>query len=121
MVCSPRLRVTPRPVEVTVLREECAASLTVSIAASPARCTFSPPPAREARGGEGAGVGGGSAHSVTERERESAGPTPTPPHPPPPLRGGRGADRARGEAALNSSSVGRNPASVLPAPVGAIK
>src|SRR2546421_3179779 len=35
-------------------------------------------------------------------------------------RGGRGADGALGEDALSSTSVGRNPANVLPAPVGAI-
>ncbi|MGB9115790.1 MAG: hypothetical protein WCC91_10975, partial [Bradyrhizobium sp.] len=34
--------------------------------------SFSPPPAREARGGEGSGVGGASADSVPEREREFA-------------------------------------------------
>src|SRR6266403_1756523 len=51
----------------------------------------SPPPAREARGGEGSGVGGGAANSVPERERELAEPPPTP-DPSPPLRGGRGAD-----------------------------
>src|SRR6266478_6350349 len=54
--------------------------------------SFSPPPAREARGGEGAGVGGASANSVPERERELAEPPPTP-DPSPPLRGGGGADR----------------------------
>jgi len=54
--------------------------------------SFSPPPAREARGGEGSGVGGASANSVPERERELAEPPPTP-DPSPPLRGGRGADR----------------------------
>src|SRR5437899_41400 len=54
--------------------------------------SFSPPPAREARGGEGSGVGGASANSVPERQRELAEPPPTP-DPSPPLRGGRGADR----------------------------
>ena len=38
----------------------------------------------------------------------------------PPLRGGRGEARTADDRALNSTSVGRNPASVLPAPVGAI-
>ena len=54
--------------------------------------SFSPPPAREARGGEGSGVGGGAANSVPEGERELAEPPPTP-DPSPPLRGGRGAER----------------------------
>ncbi len=35
-------------------------------------------------------------------------------------RGGEGVLTTRGEASYNSTSVGRNPASVLPAPVGAI-
>ena len=69
-------------------------------------------------GGEGLGVGGGSM-------RADRPPTPDPS---PPLRGGRGeesagkiaTERARSETALSSTSVGRNPASVLPAPVGAI-
>jgi hypothetical protein len=38
----------------------------------------------------------------------------------PPLRGGRGKERSGDEIALNSTNVGRNPARVLPAPVGAI-
>ena len=33
---------------------------------------------------------------------------------------GEGAERIRGEYALSSTKLGRNPASVLPAPVGAI-
>ncbi len=48
--------------------------------------SFSPPPAREARGGEGSGVGGGAANS-TASEFAEAPPTP---NPSPPLRGGRG-------------------------------
>jgi DNA ligase-1 len=48
----------------------------------------SPPPAREARGGDGLGVGGVSANSLRV---EHAEPSPTP-DPSPPLRGGRGAD-----------------------------
>jgi excinuclease ABC subunit B len=59
--------------------------------------SFSPSPAREARGGVetsearsgGSGVGGASANSVPERQREHAEPAPTP-DPSPPLRGGRG-------------------------------
>ena len=60
----------------------------------------SPPPAREARGGEGSGVGGGSANSRSPSGTETAEAPPTPdleselrsPRTPP-LRGGRGADR----------------------------
>jgi excinuclease ABC subunit B len=52
----------------------------------------SPPPAREARGGEGSGVGGGAANSRSPFGTESAEAPPTP-DPSPPLRGGRGADR----------------------------
>jgi excinuclease ABC subunit B len=60
--------------------------------------SFSPPPAREARGGEGSGVGGAAAVSVPGREREFAAPPPTP-DPSPPLRGGRGEEsRGFGEA-----------------------
>jgi excinuclease ABC subunit B len=51
--------------------------------------SFSPPPARGARGGEGSGVGGASADSVPDRGREFAEPPPTP-APSPPLRGERG-------------------------------
>src|SRR6266581_6667514 len=58
--------------------------------------SFSPPPAREARGGEGSGVRGASANSVPERQRELAEPPPTP-DPSPPLRGGRG-EEGFGEA-----------------------
>ncbi|HWN78038.1 MAG TPA: excinuclease ABC subunit UvrB, partial [Bradyrhizobium sp.] len=66
--------------------------------------SFSPPPAREARGGEGSGVGGASANSVPDGERELAEPPPTPdleselrsPRTPP-LRGGRG-EEGFGEA-----------------------
>jgi excinuclease ABC subunit B len=49
----------------------------------------SPPPAREARGGEGSGVGGGAANSLTAGLAE----TPPTPDPSPPLRGGRGEER----------------------------
>src|SRR5580704_12304691 len=78
----------------------------------------SPPPARVARGGEGSGVGGGSADSLRV-ERAERPPTPDPS---PPLRGGRGETRTEDAEAEadNSTSVGKNPASVLPAPVGAI-
>src|ERR1700730_19285029 len=72
----------------------------------------SPPPTRAARGG------GLSPRSAARSETAEPPPSPDP-HPP--LRGRRGADRARGEAALNSTSVGKNPAKVLPAPVGAIR
>ncbi len=91
----------------------------------PAACSVrSPPPIRVANGGEGSGVGGGAI------EKRSP-PTPNP-SPPPTLNakrfgGGRGTDRARcagvlkpRDAPLNSTSDGKNPASVLPAPVGAI-
>src|SRR4051812_7773700 len=82
---------------------------------------FSPPPRSEARGGEGSGVGGNPASSAAAVFAEA----PPPPAPPPPLRGGRGTDRTWGEVApiapaLNSTKLGRNPASVFPAPVGAI-
>src|SRR5260221_6033840 len=88
--------------------------------------TSSPPPARAARGGvrgeqsslSRSGVGGASAASLRTEERVERPPTPDPS---PPLRGRRGEDRARGGAALNSTSVGKNPAKVLPAPVGAIR
>src|SRR5215218_8621657 len=83
------------------------------VAGSPA----SPPPARAARGGEGSGVGGASADSTSAWERAE---TPPAPAPSPPLRGGRGEERPMDDRALSSTSVGRNPASVLPAPVGAI-
>ena len=46
--------------------------------------------------------------------------TPPTPDPSPPLRGGRGEEIGFIFGALNSTSVGKNPASVLPAPVGAI-
>src|SRR6266436_688469 len=51
-----------------------------------ARCFFSPPSTRVARGGEGSGVGGVSATSLVEGLAE----TPPTPDPSPPLRGGRG-------------------------------
>src|SRR5215218_5572016 len=53
----------------------------------------SPPPARNARGGEGSGVGGSAADSdaATPADR------PPTPDPSPPLRGGRGAEAARQE------------------------
>ncbi len=54
--------------------------------------SFSPPPAREARGGEGSGVGGVSASPAVS---EFAAP---PPDPSPPLRGGRGEERQAGSA-----------------------
>jgi tRNA pseudouridine32 synthase / 23S rRNA pseudouridine746 synthase len=57
------------------------------------RC--SPPPMSEANGGEGSGVGGLSANSLQPVLAE----LPPTPDPSPPLRGGRGADRARGESA----------------------
>src|ERR1051325_9471964 len=76
-----------------------------------------PPPPPPGGGGEGRGVGGPFLRSTLP-------PTPTPP---PPLRGGRGTRGARGEGCPtawrvsdSSTSVGKNPASVLPAPVGAI-
>jgi excinuclease ABC subunit B len=61
----------------------------------------SPPPAREARGGEGSGVGGGSANSRSLSRTEAAEAPPTPeleselrsPRTPP-LRGGSGAEPA---------------------------
>src|SRR5438128_9093110 len=90
-----------------------------------ARSRFSPPPARKARGGEGSGVGGVSARSHADIELAEAPPTPDleselcSPRTPP-LRGGRGEERMGDDAADNSTSVGRNPASVFPAPVGAI-
>jgi excinuclease ABC subunit B len=59
-----------------------------------ARGSSSPPPAREARGGEGSGVGGVSANSPPTAERGDRPPTPDPS---PPLRGGRGAEGGRGE------------------------
>ena len=46
----------------------------------------SPPPAREARGGEGSGVGGSAAFTETAVPAER----PPTPDPSPPLRGGRG-------------------------------
>src|SRR6266516_919748 len=72
--------------------------------------SFSPPPAREARGGEGSGVGGASANSVPERQREPAEPPPTP-DPSPPLRGGRGAEK---QARSGSSGVGGASANSVP-------
>jgi hypothetical protein len=66
------------------------------------------------------GGGGASAGSLAA---ERAEPPPTPDLSPP-LRGGRGEERSGDEEtaeADNSTSVGRNPASVLPAPVGAIR
>src|SRR5437773_1411759 len=80
----------------------------------------SPPPC-----GEGSGVGG-RHESGRARYGLVAGP---PPPPSPPTRAftpvfdglwGEGALGKRGKGMLNSTSVGRNPASVLPAPVGAI-
>jgi hypothetical protein len=70
-------------------------------------------------------MGGASAYSLAEEFAE------TPPDPSPPLRGRRGEERAGDDAvdsrneegciaADNSTRVGKNPASVLPAPVGAI-
>jgi excinuclease ABC subunit B len=55
--------------------------------------TSSPPPARNARGGEGSGVGGGAAKSLAPRLAEA----PPTPDPSPPLRGGRG-EEGFGEA-----------------------
>src|SRR6185437_16596388 len=86
---------------------------------------FSPPPARAARGGEGAGVGGLAACSSVGSELVETPPTPDLESEPcsprtPPLRGRRGAERTDAAGAFNSTSVGKNPASVLPAPVGAI-
>src|SRR5687767_6124950 len=49
-----------------------------------------PPPTREARGGEGSGVGGNTANS------DQAPPTPNPSPPLADARGGRGTDRPRG-------------------------
>ena len=89
-------------------------------AASSAASASLPPPAGEARGGEGSGVGGVSA-ARCQRERESLRSHPPPPTPPRRFAGeGRSAEAEQIEVALNSTSVGKNPASVLPAPVGAI-
>src|SRR5712675_2705538 len=90
------------------------------------RCFCSPPSAREARGGEGRG---GGCFGIFGRGEFAE--TPPTPDPSPPLRGGRGEERTGDDAAEgfteggciavdNSTSVGKNPASVLPAPVGAI-
>ena len=64
-------------------------------------------------------MGGGSADSLPVERSES----PPTPDPFAPLRGGRGEERSGDEEteALNTTRVGKNPASVLPAPVGAIK
>jgi excinuclease ABC subunit B len=62
----------------------------------------SPPPAREARGGEGSGVGGGSANSSSRSGTESVEAPPTP-DPSPPLRGGRGEDRTHASTGLGES------------------
>ena len=51
--------------------------------------SFSPPPAREARGGEGSGVGGVSADSTGSEFAE----VPPTPDPSPPLRGRRGEEK----------------------------
>src|SRR5207248_9983212 len=77
----------------------------------------SPPPARAARGGKGSGAGGLSTRASARSE--TAEPPPTP-DPSPPLRGRRGAERVAGDGEDSSTRVGKNPASVLPAPVGAI-
>src|SRR6478752_3442686 len=53
------------------------------------RAIFSPPPAREARGGEGSG--GGAANSLLKECVER----PPTPDPSPPIRGGRGEETAR--------------------------
>ncbi len=61
--------------------------------------SFSPPPARVARGGEGSGVGGGSAGSAVHTHTEFVETPPTP-DPSPPLRGGRGAEAVASGACL---------------------
>jgi excinuclease ABC subunit B len=80
---------------------------------STARTSFSPPPAREARGGEGSGVGGGggggggggpSTRSAASGEFAETPPTPDPS---PPLRGGRGEEnRGGGEGGSGAKSPG---------------
>ena len=77
-----------------------------------------PPPARAARGGEGSGVGGASADSLPDERARGETPHPRP-LPAASRREGSRAQR-RCDGADSSTSVGRNPASVLPAPVGAI-
>ena len=64
-------------------------------------------------------MGDASAELVPISEIEYAEPPPTP-DPSPPLRGGRGEERTGDVEAESSTRVGKNPASVLPAPVGAI-
>src|SRR5260370_23286408 len=83
-----------------------------------AYAVVSPPPARAARSGEGSGAGGASAASLRAGSRVDR---PTTPDASAPLRGGRGADPGRTEIELNSTSVVRNTASVLPAPVGSLR
>ncbi len=69
--------------------------------------SFSPPPTRKARGGEGSGVGGGSAGSVAHIESESVEAPPTP-DPSPPLRGRRGAEAATAQSSRPEfTSTGR--------------
>src|ERR1700724_3647810 len=91
------------------------------------RRLFSPPPC-----GEGSGVGGG--RSGASVDAFSSPPDPLPPPSPAQLALGRaqarpgwgeGAARASGEERdsppLNSTRLGKNPAKVLPPPVGAIR
>src|ERR1700742_2747970 len=113
----------PRPVEKTSPRGDVAGDALASLRDERA-ASLSPPSTRIARGGvrgersslSRSGVGGASAISPPAGERVDRPPTPDPSAP---LRGGRGEERT-GDEEDNSTNDGKNPASVLPAPVGAI-